>query len=130
MEYSDFDLINGIKNGDKDALSMLVRRWYPQIFRYCCKVIGNEQDAYDITQDVFVSVLQNIERFHIWNKFVGFLQSRITSVWIILECEKRLILHKKRKLDSARRHQYWKIKLLFQIQWKRRFYSCQKCSKT
>lgn len=73
MEYSDFDLINGIKNGDKDALSMLVRRWYPQIFRYCCKVIGNEQDAYDITQDVFVSVLQNIERFHIWNKFSSWL---------------------------------------------------------
>lgn len=69
MEYSDFDLIHGIKSGDADALSLLIRRWYPQIFRYCHKVIGNEQDAYDITQDVFVSVLQNIERFHIWNKF-------------------------------------------------------------
>lgn len=73
MEYSDFDLIHGIKSGDADALSLLIRRWYPQIFRYCHKVIGNEQDAYDITQDVFVSVLQNIDRFHIWNKFSSWI---------------------------------------------------------
>lgn len=73
MEYSDFDLIDGIKNGDKDALSLLIRRWYPQIYSYCRRVTGNEQDACDITQDVFVSLLQNIERFHIWNRFSGWL---------------------------------------------------------
>ena len=73
MEYSDFDLINGIKNGDKDALSLLIRRWYPKIYSYCFKMTENEQDAYDITQDVFISVMQNIERFHIWNKFSSWI---------------------------------------------------------
>ncbi|MCI8677989.1 MAG: RNA polymerase sigma factor [Lawsonibacter sp.] len=73
MEYSDFDLINGIKNGDKDVLSLLIRRWYPKIYSYCFKMTENEQDAYDITQDVFISVMQNIERFHIWNKFSSWI---------------------------------------------------------
>ena len=73
MEYSDFDLINGIKNGDKDALSLLIRRWYPKVYSYCCKMTENEQDSYDITQDVFISVMQNIDRFHIWNKFSSWI---------------------------------------------------------
>lgn len=73
MEYSDFDFIRGIKSGDKDALSLLIRRWYPKIYLYCHKMTENEQDSYDITQDVFLSVLQNIERFHIWNKFSSWI---------------------------------------------------------
>ena len=73
MEYSEFDLIKGIKNGDKDALSLLIRRWYPKIHSYCFKITENEQDAYDITQDVFISVMQNMEHFHIWNKFSSWI---------------------------------------------------------
>lgn len=73
MEYSDFDLISGVKNGDKDALSLLIRRWYPKVYKYCFKVTANEQDAYDITQDVFISVMQKIECFHIWHNFNSWL---------------------------------------------------------
>ena len=73
MEYSDFDLIHGIKNGDKDALSLLIRRWYPKVYSYCFRMTENEQDSYDITQNVFISVIQNIERFHIWNKFSSWI---------------------------------------------------------
>lgn len=73
MEYSDFDLISGVKNGDKDALSLLIRRWYPKVYKYCFKVTAHEQDAYDITQDVFISVMQNIKRFHIWHNFNSWL---------------------------------------------------------
>ena len=61
MEYSDYDLIRGIKSGDGDALELLVRRWYPRIFGYVQKTLGNEQDAYDITQEIFLSVVQNIK---------------------------------------------------------------------
>jgi len=73
MEYSDFDLIKGVKNGDKDALSLLIRRWYPKVYKYCFKVMQNEQDAYDATQDAFISVMQNIGRFHIWHNFNSWL---------------------------------------------------------
>ena len=73
MEYSDFDLIRGIKSGDPDALSLLIRRWYPKIHSYCYKTTENEQDSYDITQDVFISVIQNVDRFHIWNKFSSWI---------------------------------------------------------
>ena len=66
MEYSDFDLIRGIKSGDRSALDILIRRWYSRIYGYTFKMIGHEQDAYDITQDVFVAVIQNIGSYRLY----------------------------------------------------------------
>ena len=73
MEYSDFELVRGIKNGDKSALDILVRRWYPHIYRYVFKLVAHEQDAYDITQDVFIAVMQNIKSYLPWKKFDGWI---------------------------------------------------------
>lgn len=73
MEYSDYDLIRGIKSGDADALELLVRRWYPRIFGYVQKTLGNEQDAYDITQEIFLSVIQNIKAIYPWNRFKSWI---------------------------------------------------------
>lgn len=73
MDYSDLDLIHGVKNGDKSALDLLVRRWYPRIYSYSLKMTANEQDAYDITQDVFLSVLKNIQAFYPWKSFDSWL---------------------------------------------------------
>lgn len=73
MEYSDHDLLRGVKAGDQDALELLVRRWYPRVFGYVLKTLGSEQDAYDVTQDVFLSVLQNISSFHPWSQFKSWI---------------------------------------------------------
>lgn len=73
MEYSDYDLIQGIKSGDADALELLVRRWYPRIFGYVQKTLGNEQDTYDITQEIFLSVIQNIKAIYPWNRFKSWI---------------------------------------------------------
>lgn len=69
MELSDFELIRGIQHGNQSALDLLVRRWYPRIYGYCVKLTGNEQDSYDLTQDVFVAVLQNLSKYHPWKPF-------------------------------------------------------------
>lgn len=54
MEYSDWELVREIKNGNEDAMEILVRRWYPQVFRYVMQIIESEQDSYDVTQDISV----------------------------------------------------------------------------
>ena len=51
MEYSDWELVREIKNGNEDAMELLVRRYYPQVFRYVLQIIESEHDAYDVTQD-------------------------------------------------------------------------------
>lgn len=73
MEYSDYDLIQRTKAGDMDALDHLVRRWYPRILNYVLKTVKDEQDSYDITQDVFLSVLQNIKVIYPWSRFKSWI---------------------------------------------------------
>ena len=72
MEYSDWELVREIKNGNEEAMEILVRRWYPRVFGYVCRIIGREDDSYDVTQEVFLSVIKNIgsylplKRFDAW----------------------------------------------------------------
>ena len=73
MEYRDHELVRGIKGGDKGALELLVRRWYPRIYGYVFKLTGHEQDACDLTQDVFIAMMQNIGSYTPWRKFDSWL---------------------------------------------------------
>lgn len=73
VEYSDRELVHGIKGGDKSALELLVRRWYPRIYGYVFKLTGHEQDAYDLTQDVFIAMMQSIGSYTPWRKFDSWL---------------------------------------------------------
>ena len=73
MESNDFELLKDICAGNENALEELVRRWYPRIYAYSLKMTGHPQDADDITQDVFVAVLQNVRGFAPWRNFKGWL---------------------------------------------------------
>jgi RNA polymerase sigma-70 factor, ECF subfamily len=45
------------------AFVLLVRRYEPRVFRTCLRMLGNEADAEDATQDVFVKVFRNLHVF-------------------------------------------------------------------
>ena len=73
MEASDFELVRKIKAGDQIAFDIFIRRWYPRIFRYVLKMIVHEQDAYDVTQEVFLAVLRSIASYRPWKKIDSWL---------------------------------------------------------
>lgn len=73
MELSDFELVSGIKAGDRSALDSLVRRWYPRICGYAFKMLRNEQDAYDVTQETFVAMMQGLRDYRAGRKFESWL---------------------------------------------------------
>ncbi len=73
MEASDFELVRKIKAGDQIAFDIFIRRWYPRIFRYVLKMIAHEQDAYDVTQEVFLAVLRSIASYRPWKKIDSWL---------------------------------------------------------
>ncbi len=73
MEYSDRELVREIKAGNEKAMEILVRRWYPQVFGYVYKIIGREEDSYDVTQEVFLSVIKNIGSYLPLKKFSSWL---------------------------------------------------------
>ncbi len=57
---SELEYINRAKEGDMEAFSYLVERYENKILNYCYRMVGNDTDAEDITQEVFVKLYRFI----------------------------------------------------------------------
>ncbi len=60
---TDFDLLQRIKSGDKLAFNELVILYKHRVINTCYKFLLSQEDAEDISQDVFVEVFQSIKSF-------------------------------------------------------------------
>jgi RNA polymerase sigma-70 factor (ECF subfamily) len=49
--------------GDRAAADTLIRRYYDEIYRYAFRQSGKQEEASDLTQDIFVSMLGAITSF-------------------------------------------------------------------
>jgi RNA polymerase sigma-70 factor (ECF subfamily) len=62
-DESESALIARAKAGDPDAISGLYERYAPQIRRYIASRLGDPTQAEDICGDVFVNVLESLDRY-------------------------------------------------------------------
>ena len=58
-------LIRRCQRGDKLAIEVLIRRFQNYVYRLCYLVMGNEQDAEDMTQETFIRAFRALPRFEI-----------------------------------------------------------------
>lgn len=72
-DQTDHGLIERAKDGDGEAFSRLVERYYATIFRIAYKWCGNQADAEDITQDVCVKLGHAIRGFKGTSAFSSWL---------------------------------------------------------
>jgi RNA polymerase sigma-70 factor (ECF subfamily) len=77
LELETKAIIARIKNGDKRAFTELVRLYRNQVASLAYKMVGDYDEAADITQNVFVKTSQNIWRYDESKKFYTWLY-RIT----------------------------------------------------
>jgi RNA polymerase sigma-70 factor (ECF subfamily) len=57
QEY--YELVKGIRQGDKKSLEILFRKLYPRLRRYANTIINSLDDAEDIVQDIFCKIWVN-----------------------------------------------------------------------
>lgn len=74
----DAPLIERVKAGDHAAFTELVRRYEGKVYQLALRLTGNEMDAMDVIQDVFLSVYQKIHTFRGAAAFSSWLY-RITA---------------------------------------------------
>ena len=55
---SDRKLLKKVRDGDKEALSDIIKQYYADSFRFCLYMIQNEEDSYDITQETFLKFMK------------------------------------------------------------------------
>lgn len=51
------------RDGDELSRAWLVRRFTPAVYRFCVRMLKNDEDARDATQDTLVKVLRNLNRY-------------------------------------------------------------------
>lgn len=59
----DYLYICQIKNGDAKAGERLIRKYYPEILRYCYLHIPDRGYAEDMTQETFVRFFDSLKRY-------------------------------------------------------------------
>lgn len=67
------NLIRSVKNGNADIAEKIVTENYESIYKYCYWKIGNCEEAQDITQEVFLRFMKNIDTYSDQGKPKAFL---------------------------------------------------------
>lgn len=69
----DQALVEGCRNGDRAAFAALVVRYQQPIYNAAYRVLGNAEDAADISQAVFLKVAERLEEYDPRFKFFSWL---------------------------------------------------------
>ena len=69
----DAALLEDCKRGDRQALGSLVRRYERQVFNAAYRMLGNPDEAADVTQTTFLKAFENIDKFNPKFKFFSWI---------------------------------------------------------
>ncbi|GGL64493.1 RNA polymerase sigma factor SigW [Sporolactobacillus putidus] len=63
MEQKEKRLIRRVKKGDHQAFAELVDRYKNSVFAICLRMVGNRQEAEDLSQETFIRAYKHIDQF-------------------------------------------------------------------
>ena len=69
----DADLISRARRGDVEAYNLLISRWEKRVYNYLLRLVGNREDALDLSQDVFLKAYQNLRKLDDPGRFAPWL---------------------------------------------------------
>lgn len=82
VEPDDRELVEQVRRGDDGAFEALVRRKTSKVYGLCYRIIGNAEDAKDISQLVFLKLWENLSRYDAQYAFDTWLYRMVTNVAI------------------------------------------------
>lgn len=110
----ELEIIEGIKNGDQKLFRLIVKEYQEFLLNICYHFVHNEDDAKDLTQDVFLEVYKSIHafrgdaKFKTWlyriavNKSLNFIQrKKIRKLFVDMDS-----LFRTGKIDTCNNHSF------------------------
>ena len=82
IEVDDRQLVEKFRGGDATAFEQLVRRKTSKVYGLCYRIIGNAEDAKDISQLVFIKLWENLNKYDPHFAFDTWLYRMVTNVAI------------------------------------------------
>jgi RNA polymerase sigma-70 factor (ECF subfamily) len=74
MDDADEELAARAQAGDRQAFALLVRRHQERVFRFVLRMLGNRDEAMDLTQDSFLKA---------WNALPGWRPEARFATWLL-----------------------------------------------
>ena len=84
----DVSLVHRVQNDDATAFDILVNKYRTRLFSVIYNMTSNKEDAFDLTQDVFIKAFSSIKEFR---------QESAFSTWLVRIAYTTAINSKKRK---------------------------------
>jgi RNA polymerase sigma-70 factor (ECF subfamily) len=72
-ELEDGEAVRRILAGEEDLFEVLVRRYQARLVSHVTRMVGNRDDAMDLSQEIFLRVFQALDRFNPAYKFSTWL---------------------------------------------------------
>src|SRR5438477_12758968 len=63
VEPSERVLISRLRRRDPTAFELLVKQHQDRVFDFCMRMLADREEAFDVTQEIFVSIHQHLEQF-------------------------------------------------------------------
>jgi len=84
LQYSDTDIIAGLRNGDSKILELTYKQHYPIILHFVIQNNGTDQDAKDVYQEAIVVLYEKLrqEHFLLTCQIRTFIYSVCRRLWL------------------------------------------------
>jgi RNA polymerase sigma-70 factor, ECF subfamily len=73
MNEAEFDIIRRIQNGQVNDYELLVRKYQSAVFNVLLHMLHREEEARELTQDVFVKAYEHLDAFNFESKFYSWI---------------------------------------------------------
>jgi len=74
-QINDIEVVNKVIEGDIESFSLIVKKYQNMVFKYVYYQFNNYDEALDITQDIFITVMEALKSFRKESKFSTWLYS-------------------------------------------------------
>ncbi len=92
-EFDEFTVVEAAKRGSQDALTALYEHYFPRVYRYIVARLGSSEDAEDVTEEVFLRIVNNIQGFN-WRGLPF-------SAWVFRIARNELVSHVRREKNRT-----------------------------
>ncbi|GKX30017.1 RNA polymerase sigma factor [Vallitalea longa] len=97
-------IIKKAKKGNKDAFEKLVMNYEKRVYNIAYQMFGNEHDANDMSQEVFIKVYKSLDKFNFKSSFSTWIH-RITVNTCIDEYRKKKKNYQVESMDETMEQQ-------------------------
>jgi RNA polymerase sigma-70 factor (ECF subfamily) len=61
--FDEVAIVEGAKRGDPASLTLLYEHYFPKVYRYVASRLASTEDAEDVTEEIFLRILNNVSNF-------------------------------------------------------------------